>query len=70
MIKTGKTIKELRIGANMSQGELAEKIGAAQSTIAQYEKGSSKMSIEILMHVAQVLESSSDYILGLTDDPS
>jgi len=67
MVKTGKLIKELRTELGMTQTQLADKIGSVQCTIAQYENGSSKLSVDILMNVAQALETSADYLLGLTD---
>lgn len=65
MNKTLKSIKELRIELNLSQKELAEKVGVAQNTIAQYEKGTTKTSLEILVNLALVLKVTTDYLLGL-----
>jgi len=69
MVKTGKLIRELRDDLDMTQVQLAEKIGSAQSTVAQYENGTSKMSIDVLTSIAQALKTTSDYLLGLTDYP-
>ncbi len=65
MLKTGKRIKELRTGLELSQKALAEKVGVAQNTIAQYEQGTSKISIEVLFNLAIILETTTDYLLGL-----
>ena len=64
---TGKRIKELRKECELSQKTLADKIGVAQNTIAQYESGIAKPSLEVLVKLAQILNASTDYILGLTD---
>ncbi len=51
----------------MSQRELADKIGVAQNTVSQYESGVSELSMEVLFHLAIVLETTSDYLLGITN---
>lgn len=66
-IKMGKRIKELRVECEMSQKVLAEKIGVAQNTIAQYENGTAKPSLEVLVKLAHTFNSTTDYILGITD---
>lgn len=67
MEKTGLRIKELRTVFGLSQKALAEKIGVAQNTLTQYEKGTSKISLDVLVKLAQILETSTDYLLGLED---
>ena len=48
MEKTGLRIKELRTVFGLSQKALAEKIGVAQNTLTQYEKGTSKISLDVI----------------------
>ena len=67
MEKTGLRIKELRTVFGLSQKALAEKIGVAQNTLTQYEKGTSKISLDVLVKLAQIFETSTDYLLGLED---
>ena len=67
MKKTGARIKALRQSLGISQKNLAEKVGIAQNTLAQYEKGTSKMSIDVLVNLATELDTTSDYLLGLED---
>ena len=67
MVKTGNRIKELRTVCGLSQRALAEKVGVAQNTLTQYEKGTSKISLDVLVILATVLETSTDYLLGLED---
>ena len=67
MEKTGLRIKELRTVFGLSQKALAEKIGVAQNTLTQYEKGTSKISLDVLVKLAQILETSTDYLPGLED---
>ena len=65
--KTGQRIKELRTELEMSQKVLAEKAGVKQNTIAQYEKGTAKPSLEVLFKLAVIFQTTTDYLLGLTD---
>lgn len=65
MKKIGERIKELRIERELSQKQLADKIGVATNTISQYESGKSKTSIEVLANLAVELDTTTDYLLGL-----
>lgn len=67
MIKTGQRIRELRTEYEMSQKDLAEKVGVAQNTITQYEKGTAKPSLDVLVNLSDVLKTTADYLLGLED---
>ncbi len=64
---TGKRIKDLRTAKNMYQKDLAQKIGVAQSVVARYENATAKPGIDTLMKLAIALETTTDYLLGLTD---
>ena len=57
-------IKLLREEANMTQQELANKLNGAKSTVAMYEKGDRKPSMEILLKLSNIFNCSIDYILG------
>ena len=65
--KTSRRLKELRMGIGFTQMELAQKIGVAQNTYSQYEVGIARMSIEVLTLLTQVLETTADYLLGITE---
>lgn len=67
MEKTGQRIKELRTESGFSQVQLAGMVGVAQNTIAQYEKGSTKIGLEVLVKLAIALKTTTDYLLGLED---
>lgn len=56
-------IKLLREEFNMTQQELADKLDGAKSTIAMYEKGDRKPSLEILVKLSEIFDCSIDYIL-------
>jgi transcriptional regulator with XRE-family HTH domain len=60
-------IKNLREEFGMTQQELADKIDGAKSTIAMYEKGDRKPSLEVLIKLSEIFNCSIDYILCKTD---
>ena len=63
-------IKELRQSNGLSQAELAKKINVHQTAISQWEKGRTNPDVSAVVILADVLESSADYILGRTNDPA
>ncbi len=63
----GEKIRELRTELGLSQKQLAAKIGVATNTVSQYESGKSKTSIDVLANLAVELDTTTDYLLGLTD---
>ena len=67
MKKVGLRIKQLRKAGGLSQLDLAHKIGVAQNTLAQYENGTSRVSVEVLFKLALELEESADFFLCLKD---
>ena len=65
----GQRIQERRIALRLTQDELAEMVLSTQRQISRYERNINHPSPELLAMFAQVLGVSSDYLLGLTDDP-
>lgn len=51
----GKNIKDLRIGKNMTQDELAAKLFVTRQTVSNYETGRSRSDIDMLVKIADVL---------------
>lgn len=60
-------IKILREELNITQQELADKLNGAKSTIAMYEKGNRKPSMEVLIKLSEIFDCSIDYLLGKSD---
>ena len=60
-------IKNLREELNMTQQELADKLDGAKSTVAMYEKGDRKPSLEVLVKLSEIFNCSIDYILCKSD---
>lgn len=66
----GERLSFLRDNMEMTQMELAEKIGITPMTLAKYTKDLNEPRSSIIAKMAQVLNTTSDYIIGLTDDYS
>lgn len=62
-------VKKLRKARKLSQQELAEVLGLTQTTISGIESGLRTTTIEKLILLAKFFEVSTDYLLGLKDEP-
>lgn len=51
----GEVIKEERTKAKLTQQQLANKIGVTQSMVAQLERGTRTLTINLAMEIAKVL---------------
>lgn len=65
-----KRLKKLRSEANLTQKDLAEKIGVSRATVAGYETKGKEPSYDTLLKIARVLNCSVDYLMGNTDERS
>jgi len=63
-------LKFLRKKHKLSQEELAKKINTTKGTISNYENEHSTPSNEVLKDLANVLNTTTDYLLGRTDNPN
>ncbi|MBY0529101.1 MAG: helix-turn-helix domain-containing protein [Rhabdochlamydiaceae bacterium] len=61
--KLGKRIKIARIEQDLTQGGLAEAIGALQKSISRYETGVSVPTLETLVKIAKTLNKPYSYFL-------
>lgn len=64
----GKRIKYLRETQGITQRQLAEAIGIREATLSRYENDKRDTQWQILGKLAEKLNTSSDYLLGLTDN--
>lgn len=60
-------LKELRKQANLTQVELAKRLGIGQSSYADWERSKKKPIQENLVKISQVLGVSIDYLVGNTE---
>ena len=58
-------LKEKRQNLGMKQSDVASKVKVAPATIANYEQGRADPQIPMLIKIAQVLDVSADWLLGL-----
>lgn len=65
----GKRIYELRKNYNMSQWQLAEKLGISNASIAYYESNERIPPLDKLLDLCQIFDVSLDYLVGITDIP-
>ena len=66
----GERVRALRKARGWRQAELGEKIGLSHKAISTLESGSRGISVEKLIELAYALRVSTDYLLGITDDPT
>lgn len=66
----GDRLRQFRELRGFSQDDLALRTGISKKDIWRYETGKSSPGSNSLTALAQVLEVSADYLLGLVDDPS
>nr|WP_285123726.1 helix-turn-helix transcriptional regulator [Lactococcus petauri] len=64
----GSRLKALRKSAGITQAQLANKLQLASGTISAYEQGLKYPSIEVLIKICDILNTSSDYLLGITSN--
>lgn len=62
-------LKELREDKGLSQSELADKLGVSRGSISFYENCSRVPDIDVLLSICNLFSISSDYMIGLSDDP-
>jgi transcriptional regulator with XRE-family HTH domain len=57
-------LKKLRLKKDLTQGELADRLKMATSSISMYENGNRKPSFEVLEQFADFFNVNMDYLLG------
>lgn len=61
-------IVNLREEGNITQSELARRLGLDKSSMSKIESGSRKVSTDELKRISEIFEVSTDYLLGNTTD--
>lgn len=64
----GNRIKELRKELDISQDELAQRIGVTRQAVNSYEKGKRNPELAALMRLSAELSCTTDFLLGLSDN--
>ena len=63
-------LKQLRAENQMTQVQLAEKLGVSKGTVAMWETDKRSPSFEMLAEMTNLFDRRMDYILGYSDDAS
>ena len=61
----GEKLKALRTGQNLTQQQLATKLGVAKSIVSYYESGDRYPSYDVLIRIAHVFHVTTDYLLDV-----
>ena len=61
-------IRDLREDNDLTQNEVAKYLHIKQNTYSQYENGQRQLPLDVLIALARFYQTSTDYILGLTDE--
>ena len=63
-------IRDLREDADLTQKELAKVLNCSQQVYSNYELGQRDIPTVILIELAKFYNTTTDYILGLTNNPN
>lgn len=66
----GQRLFALREEKNISQKTLAEFLNVTRTQVSDIENGKSGTNLERLVQLCEYYRVSSDYLLGITDDPA
>ena len=62
-------LKDLREDRDLSQQQIADYLGMKQPQYSRYERGLRDIPTDVLISLARFYRTSTDYILGLTNNP-
>jgi len=58
-------LRELREEKELSQTEMAKKLGVSQQTYSRYESHTTEIPLKLLIALAEFYDTSTDYLLGI-----
>ena len=61
-------IRDLREDSDLTQQQFSERLGMKQSQYSRYERGHRDIPTDILIKLAFLYGTSTDYLLGVTDE--
>ncbi len=65
----GQRLRQLREDAGYSRRRFAEILEIGEAQVARYERGENDATGDVLARIAKLFNVSTDYLLGLTDNP-
>lgn len=66
ILKYGR-IRDMRIDRGLTQEQIAVLLHVSQNTYSQYEIGTTRFPLEVVIKLAELYGVSVDYLVGLTD---
>ena len=63
-------IRNLRVDNGLTQEKVAQYLNVKQNTYSHYEIGTLNYPVDIIIKLALFYNRSTDYLLGLTDNPA
>ena len=70
MVDMGKKLRGLRTANNLSQAQLAERLGVTKALISSYENDLRQQSYENLLKLSRIFKVTTDWMLGNTTQGS
>ena len=68
MVACYKRIRELREDSDMTQNQVSDYLGMKQPQYSRYERGFRDIPTDVLIALADLYKTSTDYILGRVDE--
>lgn len=66
----GGRLKSIRKAKRLTQLDLANRLEVSKGTVSAYEQSLSYPSLETLVKICAILDTSADFLLGISDDLS
>lgn len=63
-------IKDLREDKNLTQQQVSDLLGIQQTVYSRYERGAQDIPVRHLLVLADYYRTSTDYLLGRTNNPA
>lgn len=64
----GEKLRKLRLSQNLTQQQLADRIGVAKSVVSYYESGDRCPSYDVLVKITRIFHTTTDYLLDVSKD--
>ena len=63
----GEQIRDLRTAKNLSQVQLADRLGVTKQSVSNWENNNILPSVDMLKHIANYFHCSTDYLLEMNE---
>ena len=69
-MKIGSRLREFREKKNITQAQIADRLGITQGAVSQWESGVTNPSISMISGLAEILDCTVDELLGIAKTPA